>query len=58
MKAKKTNNSNSGTLSFVKGKLFVFTGPSGAGKTTIAEIILKELNFFKRVVTYTTRKKK
>jgi guanylate kinase len=39
----------------VVGKIFVFTGPSGAGKTTIAQTILKETSFFQRIVTYTTR---
>ena len=54
--AKKLNDSKSRTLFEAKGKVFVFTGPSGAGKTTIANIILKEMNFFKKIVTYTTRK--
>ena len=38
-----------------KGKLFVFSGTSGSGKTTIAEALLKQLPMFQRVVTCTTR---
>ena len=39
----------------LNGKLFVFTGTSGAGKTTIGKAILNEFDFFKRIVTCTTR---
>ncbi|MFA5357500.1 MAG: guanylate kinase [archaeon] len=38
-----------------KGKLFVITGSSGVGKTTIADAVLSELPFFQRIVTCTTR---
>ncbi|HNV01140.1 MAG TPA: guanylate kinase [archaeon] len=39
-----------------KGLVFVITGPSGVGKTTIAENVMKDLkNKFKRVITCTTR---
>ena len=48
-------NSISRTNPTQKGKLFVFTGTSGAGKTTIAQAILHEFDFFKRIVTCTTR---
>lgn len=43
----------------MKGKLFIISGPSGAGKTTIAKKLLsiKELNL-KKLITYTTRKKR
>lgn len=44
-----------GTTSGLKGKLFVFTGTSGAGKTTLGNAILHEYDFFKRIVTCTTR---
>ncbi|MFA5126116.1 MAG: guanylate kinase [archaeon] len=39
----------------MSGKVFVFTGPSGAGKTTLAQVILKEMDSFQRIITYTTR---
>jgi guanylate kinase len=38
-----------------KGKLFVITGSSGAGKTTIAKSVLAKLRILKRVITCTTR---
>ena len=38
-----------------KGKLFIFSGTSGSGKTTIAEALLRQLPLFQRVVTCTTR---
>ena len=37
------------------GKLFVITGPSGVGKTTIAEHLLDEMPNLVRLVTITTR---
>lgn len=40
----------------VKAKLFIITGPSGAGKTTIAEEILKKEKNITKVITCTTRK--
>ncbi|OIO81018.1 guanylate kinase [Candidatus Pacearchaeota archaeon CG1_02_32_132] len=41
-----------------KAKIFIITGPSGAGKTTIFEEILKLPSDLARVITYTTRKKR
>jgi guanylate kinase len=38
-----------------KAKLFILTGPSGAGKTTIAEDILKKEKNITKVITCTTR---
>lgn len=38
-----------------QGKLFIITGTSAVGKTTIANLVLKKLKNFKRVITYTTR---
>ncbi|MGI6589823.1 MAG: guanylate kinase [Candidatus Iainarchaeum sp.] len=38
-----------------KAKLFVITGPSGAGKTTIAQEILKKDKNITKVITCTTR---
>lgn len=37
------------------GKLFLLTGTSGAGKTTIAQHLLKRNPNLRRIVTYTTR---
>jgi guanylate kinase len=42
----------------MKGKLFVISGPSGVGKTTLVNQVVEQLELpfpFKRVVTYTTR---
>lgn len=36
-------------------KLFLLSGPSGVGKTTIAHDLLKQLPNLERLVTYTTR---
>lgn len=35
--------------------LYVITGPSGVGKTTIAYRLLKDLPHLKKIITYTTR---
>ena len=37
------------------GKIFLFAGPSGAGKTTIAEELLSKMDCFEKVITSTTR---
>ncbi len=39
----------------MKGNLYVLSAPAGGGKTTIANLLLKEITFLKRVITYTTR---
>jgi len=39
----------------MSGKLFVLTGPSGVGKTTIAKQLLAELPNLTRLITFTTR---
>ena len=36
-------------------KLFVITGPSGVGKTTVAYELLRQIPNLKKVITYTTR---
>ncbi|MEZ0362007.1 MAG: guanylate kinase [Hydrogenobacter sp.] len=40
------------------GHLFVLSAPSGAGKTTVAQKLVKEVPGIKRVVTATTRQKR
>lgn len=42
----------------MKGNLFIISSPAGGGKTTITNLLLEELPFLKRVITYTTRKKR
>lgn len=37
------------------GRIFILTGPSGVGKTTVAREVLKRLPQLTRLVTYTTR---
>jgi guanylate kinase len=37
------------------GKIFIITGPSGVGKTTVAYELLKERPTLKKVITCTTR---
>lgn len=39
-------------------KIFIISGPSGVGKTTIAKGVLKKMPFLKTTVTYTTRTKR
>lgn len=36
-------------------KIFIISGPSGVGKTSVAQGVLKKLPFLKTSVTYTTR---
>jgi guanylate kinase len=40
------------------GKLFILSAPSGAGKSTIAQMLLENLSNFRRAVTTTTRKER
>ena len=47
-----------GRYAMKKGKLFVISAPSGAGKTTLTKAVLENLGkkySLKKVVTYTTR---
>jgi len=39
-------------------KIFIISGPSGVGKTSVAKGVLKKLTFLKTSVTYTTRNKR
>jgi guanylate kinase len=38
-----------------RGKLYIITGTSAVGKTTIANLVLKKVKNLKRSLTYTTR---
>lgn len=40
------------------GNLYVVSSPAGAGKTTIVNLLLEELPFLRKVITYTTRSKR
>jgi guanylate kinase len=39
----------------MNGSLFMFIGPSGVGKTTVAEKVMEQVRTAQRVVTHTTR---
>jgi len=39
-----------------KGYVYILSAPSGTGKTTVGNLLLKELPFLERVITATTRK--
>jgi len=41
-----------------KGKIFIISGPSGAGKTTIARKILREIKDLRRSISCTTRNRR
>ncbi len=41
-----------------KPKLFIISGPSGAGKTTIAQQLFKEVEGLSKSISYTTREKR
>ena len=40
----------------MEGELFILSSPAGGGKTTISDILIKEIPKLKRVITCTTRK--
>ena len=42
----------------IKGELFIISSPAGAGKTTLTNLLLEKDERLKRVITYTTRKKR
>ncbi|WP_028950863.1 guanylate kinase [Sulfurihydrogenibium subterraneum] len=42
----------------MKGNLYIVSSPAGGGKTTIINLLLEELPFLRRVVTYTSRQKR
>ena len=42
----------------LKGKLFVISAPSGAGKTSLVDGIIKRNSFFYKSISHTTRKKR
>lgn len=39
-----------------RGKFFIVSAPSGAGKTTIIDKVIEDLSFLEKTVSYTTRK--
>ena len=41
-----------------KGTMFVISAPSGTGKSTIIELVMKQLPELKKPVSYTTRQKR
>jgi len=41
-----------------KTKLFIITGPSAVGKTTVAGLVVKKMKNLQRIVTYTTRQRR
>jgi len=43
---------------FMKNKIFVITGCSGVGKTTVGYAILKKMSKLEKVITITTREKR
>ena len=45
-------------MSLKTNKIFIISGPSGVGKTSVAKGVLKKLPFLKTSVTYTTRTKR
>ena len=47
--------SDRGTNSGVRGQLFVFSAPSGAGKTTLVRRIMQERPDLSFSISYTTR---
>lgn len=42
----------------MRGNLYIISSPAGAGKTTLVNILLEEIPFLRRIVTYTTRNKR
>jgi guanylate kinase len=40
----------------LKGFVYILSAPSGTGKTTVGNLLLKEIPFLERVITATTRK--
>lgn len=46
---------NSNIKSLAQGKLFIITGTSAVGKTTVAKGVLKKVKNLKRSLTYTSR---
>ena len=52
------DSSQGSAVSKKKGHLFVVSGPSGVGKTTLIERFLKEDSFSRFSISYTTRKQR
>ena len=42
----------------MKGEIFILSAPAGSGKTTISQLLLKEIPNLKMITTCTTRKKR
>lgn len=54
----KTSKTKIKTIGKRKHKIFIISGPSGVGKTTVAKGVIKKLPYLKTSVTYTTRTKR
>jgi guanylate kinase len=59
LKAEKIEAAMTESVRVIRGKLFIISAPSGAGKTTLVQALLKKMGqeyCLARVITYTTKK--